>query len=261
MGRRAKYLTLDDKMAALRQQKAAYSRTERGKAARQAQNARAYMKHHRRRGTTKSAESESVPQSSPKSSPAPAPAPLPAPEPKPKPKPSPTVTTTPPPPSPLPSSILTLANLPLPNSFLFHQALRGSHLIDESDLPQWDKPPPYTSTPPPDTPAEAQFTRNLVDVMHGRRLRLEREGVVVRGRKFEIGEIGAGRGALREVERRLLDEWEWGKEFVKSGDICERHRIMAECWRQWQARRIFRYRQEADSLDAGRNPYLCVDQV
>jgi hypothetical protein len=29
MGRRAKYLTLEDKLAALRQQKAAYSRTER----------------------------------------------------------------------------------------------------------------------------------------------------------------------------------------------------------------------------------------
>ncbi|KAG1746193.1 hypothetical protein EDB19DRAFT_1691048 [Suillus lakei] len=262
MGRRAKYLTLDDKMAALRQQKAAYSRTERGRAARQAQNARAYMKHHRKRGgptvLTKSADSES---------------PHPEPQPKPKSKPinaprntslhphqnAPASPNTLPFPkqiaNPLPTTILKLASLPLPTSFLFLQALSGSPQINESDLPQWDKPPPYDSPIPPDTLDEAQFTRNLVD------------------RVFETG-MGMGIDGseglvedVREAERRVMNCWDEDKLKVdielstRSGRVCERHRVMAECYWQWQARRICKYRQEADLLASGHNPYLqlCID--
>ncbi|KAG0701324.1 hypothetical protein DFH29DRAFT_927287 [Suillus ampliporus] len=227
----------------------------RGKAARQAQNARAYVKHHRRRGTTKSVESESVLASAPQPSPSLSPRLKPKPTPPKAPKKSNT----------LPSTILALATLPLPNSFLFHQALSGSPLIDESDLPQWDKPPPYDSPPPPDTPDEAQFTRNLVDVMHGRRLRMEREACARRAVMFERGEIRALREVVREGEERVMGEWGLDKVGV-GGDgcvgVCERHRVMAECYRQWQARRMVKYRREAELLAARQNPYLlCVDQV
>ncbi|KAG2124875.1 hypothetical protein DEU56DRAFT_701763, partial [Suillus clintonianus] len=67
------------------------------------------------------------------------------------------------------------ATLPLPDSYLFHQSCAGSDLIDESDLSQWDQPPPYDHPVPPDSPEEARFTENLVDVMHGRYLRIQRE--------------------------------------------------------------------------------------
>ncbi|OAX32296.1 hypothetical protein K503DRAFT_670867, partial [Rhizopogon vinicolor AM-OR11-026] len=67
------------------------------------------------------------------------------------------------------------ATQPLPNSYLFHQSLTDSDLVDESDLSQWDNPPPYHSPPLKDTPDEVRFTQNLLDVVHGRRLRLERE--------------------------------------------------------------------------------------
>ncbi|KAG1722375.1 uncharacterized protein EDB91DRAFT_1028103, partial [Suillus paluster] len=51
--------------------------------------------------------------------------------------------------------------------YLFRQSLAGSDLIDESDLSQWDKPPPYKYAPPLRTPDEERFTQNLLDVMHG----------------------------------------------------------------------------------------------
>ncbi|OAX32651.1 hypothetical protein K503DRAFT_661822, partial [Rhizopogon vinicolor AM-OR11-026] len=70
---------------------------------------------------------------------------------------------------------IKFAMLPLPDSYLFHEALAGSDLVDESDLPHWDKAPPYDLPIPPNTVEEVQFTQNLLYVMHGQQLRLERE--------------------------------------------------------------------------------------
>ncbi|KAG2115639.1 hypothetical protein DEU56DRAFT_919353 [Suillus clintonianus] len=138
MGRRAKYLTLEAKLTAAKCHKASYCQSERqvfqlGKITRKAQNARAYVKHRGRRGP-RTTISE-LPDS-------------------------------------LTSSLLQFATLPLPDSYLFHQSCAGSDLIDESDLSQWDQPPPYDHPVPPDSPEEARFTENLVDVMHGRREKL-----------------------------------------------------------------------------------------
>ncbi|KAH7905364.1 hypothetical protein BJ138DRAFT_983402, partial [Hygrophoropsis aurantiaca] len=73
-----------------------------------------------------------------------------------------------------PATLLNLARAPHPNTYLFHEALQSAEAVDESDLSQWDVNPPYLFSPPLDTPAEARFTANLADVMHGRRLRQER---------------------------------------------------------------------------------------
>ncbi|KAH7905409.1 hypothetical protein BJ138DRAFT_976790, partial [Hygrophoropsis aurantiaca] len=67
-----------------------------------------------------------------------------------------------------------LARAPYPDTRLFHEALCSADAVDESDLSQWDADPPYGYPAPPNTPAEARFTANLADVMHGRRLRQER---------------------------------------------------------------------------------------
>ncbi|KAG2336108.1 hypothetical protein BDR05DRAFT_953594 [Suillus weaverae] len=62
----SKYFTLEEKNAALRKQKASYSRTERGKAARQIQNARAKAKLCGRKRTTGSlSNAKPLPHASP----------------------------------------------------------------------------------------------------------------------------------------------------------------------------------------------------
>lgn len=156
---------------------------------------------------------------------------------------------------PLPQSLITLAALPLPNSSLFHQACSGSELIDESDVLQWEKPPPYDSPPPPNSPDEDRFTRNLADVMHGRQYRLEQE---TRARHAQIFATANAEVILQDIqaaERTLMGKWNELNEYVLHMQSCERHRVMAGCYVQWQARKIFNYRREADLIIRGLNPY------
>ncbi|KAG1724985.1 hypothetical protein EDB19DRAFT_1833967 [Suillus lakei] len=149
MGRRAKYPTLDEKAAASRQHRESYSQSQRGKIVRQAQNAHYYAKCHGRCGPrTSKIMSE----------------------------------------TPLTPSLLQFAALPLPDSYLFGQSLVGSNLIDESDLLQWDKPPPYDFPNPPDLPEEERLTHNIVDVMHGCHLRIERDSCAHRMAMYNMGE-------------------------------------------------------------------------
>ncbi|KAF8836911.1 hypothetical protein BDN67DRAFT_884611, partial [Paxillus ammoniavirescens] len=78
-------------------------------------------------------------------------------------------------PSDLPLALVTLARAPILDSPLFHEALRSADALDELELHHWDGDPPYLQPVPADTIEEKQFTRNLVDVMFGHRLRLENE--------------------------------------------------------------------------------------
>ncbi|KAG1810501.1 hypothetical protein EV424DRAFT_1279870, partial [Suillus variegatus] len=54
-------------------------------------------------------------------------------------------------------------------------SLAGSNLIDKSDLLQWDKLPSYDFHDQLDSPEEECFTYNLIDVIHGQHLWVERE--------------------------------------------------------------------------------------
>ncbi|KAG0705803.1 hypothetical protein DFH29DRAFT_872764 [Suillus ampliporus] len=110
--------------------------------------------------------------------------------------------------NPLPSSILQFANLPLPNSYLFHRSLNGSDLINVSDLSQWDKAPPYNSLPPPDSPEEQRFTQNLFDVMHGHNLHMERESHAHRAAMYDAGEISEVLKELQDAQKGLLEGWD-----------------------------------------------------
>jgi hypothetical protein len=76
---------------------------------------------------------------------------------------------------PLSSALVKLATTPFPDTFLFREVLRSADALDETDLPLWDTDPPYQQPQPVDSEEEAQFTRNLIDVMSGRRMRLEKE--------------------------------------------------------------------------------------
>ncbi|KAG0697547.1 hypothetical protein DFH29DRAFT_1003607 [Suillus ampliporus] len=87
------------------------------------------------------------------------------------------------------SSLFQCSTFSLPDSHLFHQSLAGSNLIDESDLSQWDKAPPYDLPTPPDSLEEDRFMQNLVDVMHGHHLRAERELRTRRTAMYNMGQI------------------------------------------------------------------------
>lgn len=191
----------------------------RGRTIRKAQNARAYVKHHGRRGARTAFQVSEPPNS-------------------------------------LTSSLLLLATLPLPDSYLFHQYYAGSDLIDESDLSQWDKPPPYDHPVPPDSPEEARFTENLVDVMHGRYLRIQREACGHRADMYKAGGTSKILTEIREVEKRMVASWEGLCVCVTNLQGCLRHELMAKCYLQGLARTILGYRREADYLATGENPYV-----
>src|SRR5205807_61039 len=124
----------------------------------------------------------------------------------------------------LPHSIIAWATLPLPDSLLFRQALVGSDLIDESDLSQWDKAPPYNSPPPPNSPEEARFTQNLVAVMHGRHCRLEKALHVRHAQMFDMGEVSVIQRELHAAEMTLMENWVELHTYVSQMEGCERHK-------------------------------------
>ncbi|KAG2092119.1 uncharacterized protein F5147DRAFT_779740 [Suillus discolor] len=215
MGRKAKYFTVADKMAAQQQQQASYIQTER----QVSQNARAYAKRHGRHRCWTAPKNE---------------------------------------PQPLETTLVAFATLPLPNSYLFRYALAGSRLIDESDLAQWDKPPPYHSLPPPEIPDEEQFTQNLLDVMHRYQLRQLRVSCIRHAAMFNArgSDIASITKEIQEARKALLDGWNDLHTRVTTLRACARHKAMAECYQQWQARKILNYQQEEDQLARGENPYV-----
>ncbi|KAG2053168.1 hypothetical protein BDR06DRAFT_1054455 [Suillus hirtellus] len=173
----SKYFMLEEKNTALCKQKASYSRTEWRKAARRIHNACAKAKLRGwKRPTTGSLSNA----------------------------------------KPLPQSLITLAVLPLPNSSLFHQACSRLELIDESDVLQWEKPPPYDSPPPPsNSPDEDRFTHNLVDVMDGRQYCLEKETHARYAQIFATVNAEVILQDIQVAERTLMGKWNDLNEVVK----------------------------------------------
>jgi hypothetical protein len=147
----------------------------------------------------------------------------------------------------LPSPLISLALLPLPNTYLFQEALRSPDNIDESDLAQWDVDPPYT--PSPDTPFEAVFTEKLVDVMHGKRLRELQEHEEKRKRK----RLGAGShiDIHNEIWREIgcvLKEWQALAAYLETYRAGWREICMTQHRLQWHARLIHSLYRELGQL-------------
>ncbi|GLB45912.1 hypothetical protein LshimejAT787_3800010, partial [Lyophyllum shimeji] len=125
---------------------------------------------------------------------------------------------------------MALQEMPL-DANLFQQASRSADLLDETGLEVWDAGPPYPTGPPSDSVAEKQFTRRLVEVMHGRRTRLQTD------RQVEYNALT--RSALQEALVRAVSDWEIGTAFVAYYEESEeghREREMAQLWVQWLAR-------------------------
>ncbi|KAG1896267.1 uncharacterized protein F5891DRAFT_1193273 [Suillus fuscotomentosus] len=218
MGQKAKYLTLAEKTAALRRQKANYAQSERGKATRRLRHSQNYAKAHSRKGSSKPPLASSR---------------LP----------------------PLPRVLINLANASLPDGDLFRCTSQSADNLDESELPQWDNNPPYAMPPPSDTPAEVRFTENLVQVMHGHNSRLEKEQLQQRARKYNAGRPDLCT-ELKHAIGVLLGEWYILQDYISDARDCDRHIKMAQCLLRWRARRIYLYHTEVEKMLNGLDPYI-----
>jgi hypothetical protein len=104
-------------------------------------------------------------------------------------------------------------------------------MLDETGLSNWDGGPPYATGPPSDTPREVQFTERMKEVVHGRRVRLQKDEEVV-WQQLAISD-------LTVLLYAAIDEWEVGCRFVTEYEDGHRECAMAEVWLQWVARRAY----------------------
>jgi hypothetical protein len=104
-------------------------------------------------------------------------------------------------------------------------------MLDETGLDDWDGGPPYVTGPPSDTPREVQFTERMKEVVHGRRVRLQKDEEVV-WQQLAVSD-------LTVLLYAAIDEWEVGRRFVTEYEDGHRECAMAEVWLQWVARRAY----------------------
>jgi hypothetical protein len=139
----------------------------------------------------------------------------------------------------LPDRLYDLARINFNDSELYRKALESAENLDESEMPQLDLDPPY---PPPsyqtDTPNEMAYTLKMVDVMNGRRERLERlcdhERVVSCTSKQEL------RMRLEHDLETAFKDW---KRLDKIMETCDsdgdpRALTMSRHLLQWRARTV-----------------------
>jgi len=151
--------------------------------------------------------------------------------------------------------LIAHATVPLPTSPLFSEAAHSADGLDESELPRWEEEPPYMGAESDSTPQEEQFTRNLFDVMLGRRARLAKEARAQRRRCLESGDrVTFIMELVSTITKRSV---RWSDVYEKVGDCLSggRKDRMAMCWLQWQARDIYDITHEAAKLEQGGNPY------
>ncbi|KAJ7243828.1 hypothetical protein B0H12DRAFT_1236310 [Mycena haematopus] len=213
MGRRALYLTLDQKASANRKDRQKYSHSPRGKATK----ARLRQPTHRRK------QAKYLPESTPE-----CPSSIPG----------------LPPPS---TEIEELYNKPLPeNEPLFGEALRSADALDESDLMRWKTEPPFVEdddTTDPYSAGYIKYTHSLTHVLHGVRLREQNaEDLRWRSRFAEDG-CEAALHDLKEEVHHLLERWERMKDLSTRRPYhpfhASREHAMFQLYIQWLARTIF----------------------
>ncbi|KAH7905289.1 hypothetical protein BJ138DRAFT_1118610 [Hygrophoropsis aurantiaca] len=220
MGRPPKYLTLQEHLTAQRTQKANHTRTAKGHTTSKIHNYTTYARSHRRR-RAKNSRIDTFSNTA----------------------------------IPLPSKLIALATAFLPTSELFHARLIGSDPINELDLLQWDSLPPYLSPEPLNSPSEVQFTVNLVDTLHGRRCRLERERYNERAQMLRVRGSLYLTEALKGELRQMQDQWYTVQDILKTGAFGARHRKMCEHHLQWCSRSVFTRREELGMLINNGDPY------
>jgi hypothetical protein len=146
--------------------------------------------------------------------------------------------------------------LPLPSTKLFREALRGE--LDETELPPWDILQAYHS--PANTPLVSQnsdtYTTNLIDVMHGRRLRIQKEEATARFKIFqEVGHSGL-RGKVIEEAQLVLKEWKAIGLVIGKLEEGTCHHAMAQHLSQWKSRKLCELQKDCEALDLGGDAYV-----
>jgi hypothetical protein len=91
--------------------------------------------------------------------------------------------------------------------------------------------------------------------MHGRQYHLEKETHTHYAQIFATVNVEVILQDIQVAERTLMGKWNELNEYVSHMQGCKIHRVMAGCYVQWQARKIFNYCQEADLIIHGLNPY------
>jgi hypothetical protein len=113
----------------------------------------------------------------------------------------------------------------------FRNALKSAEMLDKTGMDDWDRGPPYVTGLPFDTPREVQFTERMKEVVHGRRVCLQKDEEVV-WQQFSVSD-------LTRLLHAAIDEWEVGRWFLTEYKDGHRERAMAEIWLQWVARRAY----------------------
>jgi len=138
----------------------------------------------------------------------------------------------------LPPQLVLQASIPLPNpnSYFFAQALSSADNLDESDLWRWDLEPPYIASPS-DVLSE-EYTENLIEVMHGRRLRQQQERDQARGAELVGMSHRERREAILVELKAVLESWQRLDSFLPEYRGSVREVFMAKHLMRWRARTV-----------------------
>jgi hypothetical protein len=112
----------------------------------------------------------------------------------------------------IPRQPLGMATEPLPSSYLFREALRSPDALDESGLNHWDNAPPYAPPQTKGSDDSDQYMANLIDVMHGRRLRQARQWEDSRIACAEAGDVGRVLDSMQADLKEAMRNW---KQFMR----------------------------------------------
>jgi hypothetical protein len=138
-------------------------------------------------------------------------------------------------------ALVTQALTKLPDSApLFLEALQSADNLDESDLGCWDSRPPFVPQRViADERSEARFTERLVEVMHGRRLRQQRERDKMRVMENHGKYVAEVVGALHREISQGVQEWQSLSAFIQDYNAGPRERRMADHYVEWCARKVW----------------------
>lgn len=128
--------------------------------------------------------------------------------------------------------------------------------MDESHLDQWDRTPPYPI--PSDHQFSPLYITNLIDVMHGRRLREHRKEQALRMEMLQSTTLRELKRSISRVFDEEMETWRRVQGWVESdGHSLGQgvHFFMADHYMQWVARRAKALYDELEALMAGRNAH------
>ena len=116
----------------------------------------------------------------------------------------------------MPSWVVVLNTSLMQNVKRHLEALQSANNLDESDLGRWDSRPPFVPQRViADERSEARFTEWLVEVMHGRRLRQQRERDKMRVMENHGKCVAEVVGALHREISQGVQEWQTLSAFIQ----------------------------------------------